>query len=456
MNRRSFLGLSTALGASLFTPFLRQAWAGGGAPRRFVFLVEGNGVEPTNLMTPGVRAAIEAQAIQAPGTRRYFPHLYGHDTPLLLTEDLSTAPSLDPLGPAAGADLTGLSSVVLGLSSTITGSGHTTNFGALSCTRSTPSRAGGPTIDGVLAAQAAVRGTAPFDAVRLGVHSLSTSMNTSTCAYGAGQAAPVVIDPVQAFANLFGVVGDPASQAAFSRRGRLLDYAMADVNATLGQFSGNSAERAKLEAYLTSLQTVKDRQQDLTALAPSLSGVAPTPPSASGLYTSADPFDRLQAHVDLVQAALIGGLTNLAVLSVGAGGGFDLAYPSLIADIRRHDLHHMDPAIVDPAIAVGVIRDATREVVAKAAGLARALQAVPEDGGTMLDNTLIVVMSGNGEQHHSSAEEWPFLLLGGQAMGFAWDSSTTAAPRCSQACATPPTARSPTCSTPSATPQGSR
>ena len=129
-----------------------------------------------------------------------------------------------------------------------------------------------------------------------------------------------------------------------------------------------------------------------------------------------------------MQAALIGGLTNVAVLAAGTGGGFDIAYPSLIADVRRHDLHHMDPAIVPPTTAIPVIASATRSMVAKAAGLARALAAVPEDGGTMLDNTLIVVMSGNGEQHHSKAEEWPLLLIGGQNMGFQNDGRTTIFP----------------------------
>lgn len=429
MNRRTFLaGISTAAGATLFAPFLRNAWAGPTTPRRFVFVVEGNGTEPTNFMTPATRTAIDAQVIASSAGRRFYPHLYGHNSELVLNDNLSLAPSLDPLGPAQGVDLTQLSSVVLGLSSTVTGGGHTTNFGALSCTRSTPSRAGGPTIDAVLAALPHIQGTAPFDAVRLGVHSRDTSMNTSTCAYGAAQAAPVVIDPVQAFVNLFGVVGDPGSQAAFGRRGRLLDYAIADVNATLAQFSGGSKERAKLEAYLSSLQTVQTRQQDLTNLAPTLSSITPTAPSSSSLYTSGDPMERLQAHFDLVQAALQGGLTNVAVLAAGTGGGFDLAYPSLVANIRRHDLHHMDPVIIDPAAAIPVIRAATRELVSKAAGLARALHATPEGNGTMLDNTLIIVMSGNGEQHHSSAEEWPLLLIGGQNMGFHNDGRTTVFP----------------------------
>ena len=35
------------------------------------------------------------------------------------------------------------------------------------------------------------------------------------------------------------------------------------------------------------------------------------------------------------------------------------------------------------------------------------------DGRPMLDNTLLLHMSDNGEHHHSNAEEWAMLLIGG-------------------------------------------
>ena len=56
MNRRHLLaGMGTAVGSALFRPFVRRAWADAPPARRFVFLVEGNGIFPTNVMTPGVR-----------------------------------------------------------------------------------------------------------------------------------------------------------------------------------------------------------------------------------------------------------------------------------------------------------------------------------------------------------------------------------------------------------------
>ena len=44
--------------------------------------------------------------------------------------------------------------------------------------------------------------------------------------------------------------------------------------------------------------------------------------------------------------------------------------------------------------------------------MAEKLNAIPEGNGTMLDNTLIVYVSDNSDKHHSSATEWPMVVLG--------------------------------------------
>ena len=35
----------------------------------------------------------------------------------------------------------------------------------------------------------------------------------------------------------------------------------------------------------------------------------------------------------------------------------------------------------------------------------------------MLDHTVIIFMSDTGEQHHSTASDWPMLILGGKNLG---------------------------------------
>jgi hypothetical protein len=72
----------------------------------------------------------------------------------------------------------------------------------------------------------------------------------------------------------------------------------------------------------------------------------------------------------------------------------------------------------------------TRRHVALVAKLARALAATPElnASGSMLDHTVIVLMSDNGEQHHAEAREWPKLVLGGNALGLKTDGRTVVYP----------------------------
>lgn len=424
MRRRDVLKLfGTAAGAALLGPWARQALATGGTPKRFVFVVEGNGIDPVTFMSPATRLAIDAQSTSSTTGRRQFSNAYGHTAPIVVPAgDLASAPAMTGLAAGMGTtDLSTRAQVVLGLSSKITGGGHTTNFGALSSTRSTSARAGGPTIDAVLAADPGIRDLTPFDCIRVGMHGSSAALGNSTCAYDVGRSAPILMSPTLAYDNVFGSV---SGGSAFARQGSLLDYAVDDVNAALAQVNASQPERAKLEAYLASLEALETRRQTLLSLQPTLAAVAPADPSVNPLYSSSDPLDALQAQMDLVTSALIGGLTNVAVVASATGYPFDIPYPSLIADITRHSLHH---GAADPAW-LSVIQTATRMHVDMVAGMARALDAVPEGNGTMLDNTLIVFMSDNGEQHHSQAIEWPVLLVGGSNMGFFSDGRTTVFP----------------------------
>jgi hypothetical protein len=423
--RRLLTGLGTAAGATLLAPFLRSVARADPAapPRRFVFFVEGNGIEPVCMMSAGARAAIDAEISRSTVGERYFPSLYGHDAPLEVVDDLSTARSLAALG----TDLAPRALQVLGLSSLINGGGHTTYCGALSSTRSSPERPGGITIDALLAAMPAVRGDTPFDALRVGVHALPAALGQSTCAYGVDRAAPILMDPAVAYTNTFGSAAVGSAGAAFARRGDLLDFAHGDVTRALAAFSGNSEERAKLEQYLQSIEAIQVRQSRLASMGSQLSLVAPPSPASNPLVGTSDPMRTLQAQVQLATAALLGELTHVVVIASGTGPGFDLRYPSIWASSARHDLHHRShnrQAYID------AIHDVTAGHVAMFADMARTLAATPEPGhtGSMLDHTTMVLMSDNGERHHSRSEEYPALIVGGNAMGMRTDGRTVVFP----------------------------
>ncbi|MBX7193395.1 MAG: DUF1552 domain-containing protein [Sandaracinaceae bacterium] len=404
--RRNLLRLvGTAAGAAVLAPFLsRLGRADTPAYPRFVFFVEGNGFEPVTVLSPSTRAALDASMAMPVGTDRYWPRRYQHTAPIETSGDLDQAIALADLGPLAAK-----TAVLLGLSSKITGGGHTTYHGVLSSTRTSGRRPAGETIDAHLSRLPMLTGTA-FDALRLGYasafHYPGANLDFGTCALEAGVAVPLVRDPRHAFDMLFGVATDRPS---FDRAGRILDFAREDVNRTLAAFPSSSPERVKLERYLASIEANLQSRMRLEAAVSSL----PTlPPSPSATRTPEDIYTVLSAQAAHIATALQGGLTNVAVLGIGTGYDFDTFYGS---DHRpRHDTCHQSET--SPMLA-DYLHMQTRRQMAVMIELARQLEAIPERGATLLDHTVLVYIGDNGETHHASADEFPIVLMGGGALG---------------------------------------
>ncbi len=434
VTRRHFLQSAAALGlgASLFGGLTRRALGADGTPCRFVFVVEGNCVEPAALLSQAARAAFDSSNVQPIGNQRWWYRDYQHTAPIVVPDSgLASARSLGPL--AANGEESSLedkSAVIYGLSNKIAGGGHYTFSGALACARASLHAPGGATIDAFLSSLPQVRQSTPFDAVRLGVEptSANSRLNYVTCAYAAGRPAPLIVDPTTAYGNLFASVGTPEQVGAFQRRGDLIDFGLTRTQKKLSCFVGGDDQRAKLIGYQTALEELLERQATLTAMSDVLTTVKPDGPEAIALYQSTDPRDRLEAQFQMARAALIGGLTNVVVLGIGTGGPFDLEFPAyngVLDGRRRHDLHHESSG---NAAFIDTIHDISRDYIALTAGLARGLEAIPEAGGTMLDHTVIVYMGDNGEQHHSTASEWPMLVIGGSALGLQTNGQTIGYP----------------------------
>jgi hypothetical protein len=445
-NRRRFIQhIGMGASAAYLSPLINwaQAQENPGQPRRFVFVIEGNGIEPGAFLSPNARMAIEAQATGAitriaNGVTQLNPRMnlyYGHETPLIVENDpLASAASLGALG--ATGDLGSLeskSAVLLGLSSKVTGGGHTTYGGAMTCTRSAAGVPAGPSIDAVLANLPSVRGQTPFDALRLGVGSSVRAVVHTTCAYGPKQPTPIILNPETAFDFVFGSVASANSIRQFEKRSKLLRFAEQDVNRRLNGFRGPAAERAKILRYGQSIAALKTRQTRLMDMAGDLARHIPAaPPNYNDGFQEAAPLVKLDDQFSIATAALKAQLTNVVVLASGSGlCGFDVPYSSLSRPCpTRHDLQH--EAREEPVYRE-LIYEATGRHVALIARMARELDAIPEGGGSMLDNTVIIYMSDNGEQHHSEAEEWPMLLVGGNGLGLRTGGQTVVYPRIGQA-----------------------
>ncbi len=409
--------LRTAAGAALLAPFTREVFAQATKPARLVLVVECNGVYPVTMLSSTARTFLGSGV----GTNRQFRNLYPKTPKVMNGETLSSALCLNPLAASSGKiSLNDRAAVVLGLSNQISGGGHSSGTGALSCAVD----GAGATIDTVLAPK--LKRTAPFDAIRLGTSGSLTNIAYQTCSFGTRKPAPILVNPRQAYDSIFGAIA--AGNNAGPERTALFDFARADVNTTLATFRGNSNERIKLERYLSSLDALRLREQQLGSMAGAVRPLLPPAPGANPLLAGSgvpDSLKWLEAQFQIATTALLGGLTNTVVLASGTSG-FDVHYDSIIPSIGRHDLQHG----IDNAANWTAIAAVTRKHVELCANLARTLAATPEVGasGSMLDHTVIVFMSDNGEQHHSEAVEWPILLMGGNALGMKTDGRTVIFP----------------------------
>lgn len=408
LTRRRFIrGLGLGAGATLLMPMLNRVWAEeqGDMVRRVVFVVTGNGMWPETLMSQ-VAAATQRSDAQ------------------VLALDGVDAPSLQALKGQNGAlDLTAQTAVLHGLSSKITGGSHTTHYRALSASREKRQ-----TIDAYMASK--LNDGKPFEALRLGVTNVATqALQYNICYASPGSGLPILANPNAAHASLFSSIGSGDASKAFATQAELLAFAQGDVARVMGAFSGGSREYEKLRNYQAALVDVAKQQNLLVSMDDHLKGLADAEgidrDSAGGL-NSAHPMHRLSGQFKLATAALIGQLTNTVVLTNSVGNAFShtkYTSPRMMSKLGisrttdvpwRHGVCHTAGSTPEYQAALD---DSITWQVEMIADMARRLAAVPEANGTMLDHTAIVFMSDNGDSHHSTAANWPVMLMGGSALG---------------------------------------
>lgn len=425
IKRRRFLQtLGLGVGAGLLTPVLSRVWADDAAPtpRRVVIVMTGNGIEGHNLLSPAARQARQdnpnAKSVLQVGAA-----------------DLAQAPALAALaaGPN-GVDLTQHAAVLYGLSSKITGGSHTTEFKALAASRERRQ-----TIDAWLAGK--LHGEQPFSALRLGVtSSAQEKLQYNICLNNPMQDLPIIVNPLDGHTTIFGAIAAGKGKRAFEVEADLLDFAHKDVTRSLNAFSGGSRERQKLEQYVLALEELRMQQQRLVNASDSLKNLAQQQeinPDSGESLTGPDPLGRLEGQFKLATAALIGDLTNVVVLTNAVGHAFSQTKYTSLRSIFARDPGFTGEVpwrhgVCHEAGGNSIYQEVLDRVIARQvemiAQLARALDAVPEAGGTMLDHTAIVFMSDNGSSHHSDAQLWPMLLVGGKGLGLKTDGTTSIYP----------------------------
>jgi len=390
--RRAFLrGASLGAGSLVLGPLVRRLEAqaaGRPAPRRFLFVVEGNGLPWKQIQPIGIERKREGERDRLV------------DLPI---GDHALPRALEPLAPWKDRV-----TVVNGLSGRVCGGGHSNNFGALGVydCRGGVGSSGAPegeTIDVALGKKLG----GIFKQVGLGISDRAEHTVIYNCSAWENQKPmPTQCRPDLAYGSLFGSVAGGAAKQEFLARGNVLDFLREDLKRLEAGVAG--PERAKLEAHVEAYEQMRDRHSRLNEIESSLRKHAPV---VSDKYRSEVETDRLDAQFDLAAAALIGGLTNVVTVASGAGDPyFSVKFTGLGIDFGKHGIGHGGSYNGMTADQMSTtIRRFHFELIAR---LMKKLEAVPEGSGTMLDGTCVVYLSDAAEGHHSRCWEWPFVLVG--------------------------------------------
>lgn len=394
--------LLKSLPAGAIAPFLYplvarvEAETAGRKPMRFVFFIEGNGTPPAHVQPVG----IERKIMKNP---THWNQITANDTLIdvpLSSPGVSLSEPLQPL-----AKHTGRLTIIQGLSGRICGGGHQNAFGALGCY---PQQAGPKdvTIDAALAkTQPAIH-----QHVALGFNQTvgpsMAPMFYACSASGPNTKVPHYQDPALAYTMLFGKIVGGNPQGEVTTQAKLLDYMAKDIRRLVKELPPEEAHKA--EQYAEAFSQIGKRQSRLGEIDP-----RKIPSKNDTLYGSMLETDRMQAHCEVAATALITGLTNTVTIS--SGGASYPMWKGLGAEVDNHALAHQcgnNPNSIGDGPQHKLRAKIRQFNMGLLADLVDRLEAIPEAGGSMMDNTVIVYLSDSAEDHHDSCYEWPILVLG--------------------------------------------
>jgi hypothetical protein len=273
----------------------------------------------------------------------------------------------------------------------------------------------GMSIDQVAASE--IGGATRFASVELGVeHGKQSGACDSgySCAYSTNMSwrtptTPVAkeINPRLVFERLFND-GEPGeSQEARARRLRrrksVLDFVGRDAKTLRKQLG--TADRAKLEEYLTGLRDVERRIEKSEHERATALGAAAEYPVPAGI--PGDRREHMRLMMDLLVLAFQTDTTRVGTFMLGNGGS-NASFPWIGVRGSHHGLSHHG----GDKQKIAAIRKINRFHVEQFAYLLGKLKSVKEGEGTLLDNSMVVFGSGIGDGNRHNHDELPVLLAG--------------------------------------------
>lgn len=263
----------------------------------------------------------------------------------------------------------------------------------------TPTSAGGPSLDQVIASRWA--GLTAYPSLEFGCYG-STMIGNTFLWRGIDEPVWAENDPNVMFDRLFGelVVASPAELDRLrARRQSVLDVVAANLEHVQTKLGAD--DQAKLESHLESVRALEQSLQGVQ-----LGGACsvPTAPAAGVQPQDVD----MKAQIDLLVMSLACDLTRVASLT--SAGDPNWTWLNVDFPTGWHDAVHSGEAT--PQLQDDLI-DSFGWYTEQLAYLIAALKAVPEGEGTLFDNTLILFANVFSDGSAHSHQGKYYVLAGG-------------------------------------------
>jgi hypothetical protein len=226
-------------------------------------------------------------------------------------------------------------------------------------------------------------------------------------------------DPRKLFATLFagrstGPTVDPALVRLLKKRQSVLDY----VGKTLERQSERlgTDDQRKIQIHLEAVRSIERQLQGSSAV----TTTCEPPTVAATDFKAMENFPALvDAEMDLIVAAMACGLTRVSTLALGDGEDYNIYFPWLgltgkgieFPTRHKHDIAHRPGEGNADKIAT------EKWFMTKFARLLDRLASVPEGGGTLLDNTVVLWLNSLNSGFGHSVLKLPIIVAAGANTG---------------------------------------
>lgn len=403
LNRRMFLQSSAAATSGLWlAPWLQTALGSPSpqsAPCRFIFMHKGNGLFPHVLVPPSLSSADKEKEQRK---QAFSVDLQQHDLP-------------EWMSPVA--DHKSQMTILQGLSGKMCTTGHHTWQSSL----------------GVYKANEALSSikwaTVDFEMARLFPSPLEhielacfpndggnargnlNGIEKGFSARGPQQPNYAFGSPKVALQELFkSVSSNPTDRIQYELERRVLEFTAGSQTGLAAQVSGS--ERVKVANYAESIDAIRARNKKLEEMADVIRRNLPQL-DAKYLSDELTTTDRQWGHTEILLSLLISGMTNVVTFTVDELGTHYTGLPGV--ENERVNLHDVGHGKGFGSLGAEEIRRNVRtQHMALINKIITRLKSVPEADGNMFDNTMLFYFPDNGETHHSTGIEWPFIVFSGR------------------------------------------